>query len=290
MSRRGAAAPGESRSRYPTSVISAFHSAQPRPRDQVRGVDAELGAEAVAARAREERPRDDDVARGVADARRAEVEHGGQPPVAHEQVADRDVAVQPDRVAVPRRCSSRRPTRAGRRRAGSRRRARRWPRGPRARRSPAGRRGRSCARRAAGRRSRRRGRSAFRKPGEVGRERGQVVDARLATRAPRRASGRPTTGTGSRRRARPCATGVGIGSGSCGASTGSQRCSLSTCLAYQSPLGSRTVSSEPSRNVRLSQPSTSTSAIGELRPLRELAVDEPARQGDVDAGPVRHAG
>ena len=43
---------------------------------------------------------------------------------------------------------------------------------------------------------------------------------------------------------------------------GSQRCSLATCFAYQLPLGSRTLSSEPSRNVRLSQPSNSTAAIG----------------------------
>ena len=47
MSRRDLAAPGASRSSCPTSEISAFHSAQPRPRDQAAAQpgDVELGLE-----------------------------------------------------------------------------------------------------------------------------------------------------------------------------------------------------------------------------------------------------
>lgn len=90
--------------------------------------------------------------------------------------------------------------------------------------------------------------------------------------------GKPASGS-------PQAIGAGIGSGPCEAITGGHRCSLSTCLPYQAPLGSRTVSSEPSRKLRLSQPSSSTAVIGEIRPLRELAVDEAARERHVD---LRH--
>ena len=80
MSRRGRAASGASRSRWPASEMSAFHSAQPRPRDQVAGVHAELGPEPVPARAGQERPGDDDVARGIADAGGPEVD--APPPAA----------------------------------------------------------------------------------------------------------------------------------------------------------------------------------------------------------------
>jgi hypothetical protein len=47
-----------------------------------------------------------------------------------------------------------------------------------------------------------------------------------------------------------------------GASTGSQRCSLHTCAAYDWALGSRTSRSGPSRNVRLSQPLGSAAVMG----------------------------
>jgi hypothetical protein len=60
------------------------------------------------------------------------------------------------------------------------------------------------------------------------------------------------------------ATGTGIGSGSCGASTGSQRCSFDTCAAYDCALGSRTNRSGPRRNVRLSQPFGSAAVMGRL--------------------------
>src|SRR5512133_2650755 len=58
------------------------------------------------------------------------------------------------------------------------------------------------------------------------------------------------------------ATGTGIGSGSCGASTGSQRCSFDTCAAYDCALGNRTNRSGPRRNVRLSQPFGSAAVMG----------------------------
>src|SRR5512133_4218338 len=62
----------------------------------------------------------------------------------------------------------------------------------------------------------------------------------------------------------PMATGTGIGSGSGDASTGSQRCSLDTCAAYDCALGSRTNKSGPRRNVRLSQPFGSAAVMGRL--------------------------
>src|SRR5215218_10814655 len=67
-------------------------AAATRPRVPIH---IELGPERVAACAGEERPGDDRVARRIADAGRAEVEHRRQPPVADEQVPGGDVAVEP---------------------------------------------------------------------------------------------------------------------------------------------------------------------------------------------------
>src|SRR5680860_1229629 len=53
-----------------------------------------------------------------------------------------------------------------------------------------------------------------------------------------------------------------MGRGSCGASTGSHRCSFATCAAYASALGSRTSLSAPRRKDRLSHPSSSTGLTG----------------------------
>src|SRR5436305_2097543 len=72
-----------------------------------------------------------------------------------------------------------------------------------------------------------------------------------------------------------------MGSGSCGASRGSQRCSLSTWSAYHSPLGSRTVSSSPNRNVRLSE---ELRALGRRVELAPADLEDP----DVAAGLVDH--
>ena len=47
------------------------------------------------------------------------------------------------------------------------------------------------------------------------------------------------------------------------------------------------LSSEPSRKVRLSHPSNSTARDRQIRPLRELAGDQPPREGHVDHGRAR---
>ena len=99
----------------PAIVISAFHSAQPRPRDQVASSRAERAPGTPRGRRVEERPRDHHVAGGVADAGGAEVDHRGEPPVAHEQVVLGHVAVEPHRRRRP--TSPRPPRPTGARRA-----------------------------------------------------------------------------------------------------------------------------------------------------------------------------
>jgi hypothetical protein len=78
------------------------------------------------------------------------------------------------------------------------------------------------------------------------------------------------------------ATGVGTGSGSRAASTGSQRCSLCTWSAYQSPVGNRTVSSAPNRKVRFVMTVDLRPPDRKAGPLRELTVHQPPRQVLID--------
>src|SRR5262249_27671309 len=64
-------------------------------------VAAELAAERLAARAREERPRRHLIARRIADAGDPEVEHRGEPAVREQEVVVEQVAVEPDGRARP---------------------------------------------------------------------------------------------------------------------------------------------------------------------------------------------
>ncbi len=64
-------------------------------------VEGDRLPEHLPGRVGQERPGDDEVAGRVADRRRPEVEDRGQPPAPYQQVADRDVAVHPDRRGVP---------------------------------------------------------------------------------------------------------------------------------------------------------------------------------------------
>ena len=74
-----------------------------------RVVESEAGAEGSAALTHEERPRDHDVAGGISDCRAPEVDDSDQTPVGDEEVRRRDVAVNPDGRAVPRRLERRLP-------------------------------------------------------------------------------------------------------------------------------------------------------------------------------------
>ena len=90
--------------RSPASVISDFHSAQPRPRAHAESSTASAARKTSRLCSRQQRPGDRRVTGRVTDARGPEVDHGGQPTVPDQQVAGGDIAVEPDRCALPRRC------------------------------------------------------------------------------------------------------------------------------------------------------------------------------------------
>ena len=287
MSRRARAASGEPRSRWPTSVISAFHSAQPRPRDHVSGVDAQLGPEPVAARARQERPGDHRVARGIADAGRAEVEHGREPPVADQQVPGRDVAVEPDRLAVPlgghrvvpdaldvvgRDLAAERVDRLERLALVSRQRAAAEPVVP-SRPGPAGR--VDAAQR-------------DQEPRQRRREPVQVVDARLR----RDLTLEPAV---HRPRVREPAAGLAQRDRSRDRQRQPRREHGQPALLLRDLPGVPVAAGQPDAELRPEPERPVVPAVEldrrdrQLRPLRELAVDQPPRQGRVDHGRFAHA-
>jgi hypothetical protein len=64
------------------------------------------------------------------------------------------------------------------------------------------------------------------------------------------------------------------GKGQVAREDGNHRCSLSTCMAYGSPLGSRTDMSSPRRKLVLSQPSSSSSTGVRADPLRAASMNQ----------------
>ena len=198
---RRARRPPASVSRFPAMVIRAFHSPNrgrgPRWRRPGEGVAVHRTA-----LARQQCPGQHDVAGRVADAAGAEVDHRRQPAVADQQVAERDVAVEPDRRSRPGAgdrgvqdlgggrhvdlVGDARPARSGLR-PGS---------------SPGGRPATSCAGRAAGRLWRRTPAAPPGTPPPRGRRRPGRRSARVSP-APRRARRRRTRRAGSPGRATP---------------------------------------------------------------------------------------
>ena len=73
-----------------------------------------------------------------------------------------------------------------------------------------------------------------------------------------------------------------MGSGRCGASLGSQRCSFSTCRAYDAALGRRTVMCVAEVEGAVVPAAGRDRLDGKIRPLRELRGDQAAHEGGVD--------
>ena len=267
---------GAGRSRAPGArrcAMRAFDSADSGARDQ-GAASTPSSARNVAAGDGEERPGDDEVEAG-SPTRDVPKSITWPASVADQEVPDGDVAVQPDRVAVP--CGAhRRPRRPLDRVAGhlvaelvdGRE-------GLVARTSPG----------AAAEEVVLSGRRAVGRVDAAQRVRNPARSRRSAARSSMCACRRELPVEPAVDRPRIREPGVGLPwppeSGSAAKAAGehgSQRCSLSTCLAYgPARQADGELGSEPEGAVL---PAVDVDVgDGELRPLRELAVDEPARQG-----------